>query len=119
MSLNKILILGRLTKDPDYKVTPNGASVVNFDVATNERWKNKQGEWEESVEYHKIVVWGKSADACNSYLKKGREVFVEGKIETRKWQDKEGKDRYTTEIKAAKVDFLGSGEKSGKDGFSF
>jgi len=107
MSVNKVIILGRLGQDPELKHTPNGASVCNFSVATSERWKDKNsGQDMEKTEWHRVVVWGKLAESCNQYLSKGREAFVEGRLETRTWEQ-DGVKRYTTEINATTVQFIG------------
>lgn len=115
-SLNKVMIIGRLGRDPELKYTQSGQPVCNLSVATDEGYV-KDGQRVEKTEWHRIVVWGKQAETVANYLAKGRLVYVEGKIETRKWQDKEGQDRYTTEIKADRVQFLdpkggGGGEDS-------
>lgn len=113
-SLNKAIIIGNLGKDPEVRFTPGGAAVCNFSVATSEKWKDKaSGEMREQTEWHRIVVWGKSAENCGQYLKKGRPVCVEGRIQTREWTDKENVKRYSTEINASNVIFLGSGGKGG------
>lgn len=106
MSVNKVIILGRLGKDPEIKYTPQGKAVANFSVATSESW-NKEGQKVEKTEWHNIVVWGKLAELCNQYLSKGRQVYLEGKLETRSWEDKDGTKRYTTEIIASTVQFIG------------
>ncbi len=106
--VNKVLLLGRLGKDPDLRFSQNQTPICNFSLATTERRKDAGGQWSDHTEWHNIVVFGKSAENCSNYLKKGREVFIEGRIQTRKWQDKEGKDRYTTEILAQSVQFIGS-----------
>lgn len=104
---NKVILVGNLGKDPELKVTPSQMQIVNFSLATTERRKNSQsGQWENETTWHNIVVFGTTAENCSKYLKKGSGVVVEGKIQTRKWQDKEGKDRYTTEIVANSVTFL-------------
>ena len=104
MSVNKVIILGRLGQDPELKYTPSGAAVCNFSLATSESWNDKNsGQKQEKTEWHRIVVWGKLAELCNQYLSKGKQAFVEGKLETRSWEDKEGKKRFTTEIKATTV----------------
>jgi len=108
MGVNKVLLLGRLGKDPDLRFSQNQTPICNFSLATSERRKDASGQWSDHTEWHNIVVFGKTAENCSNYLKKGREVFIEGKIQTRKWQDKEGKDRYTTEILAQTVQFVGS-----------
>jgi single-strand DNA-binding protein len=108
MSVNKVIILGRLGQDPELKYTPSGAAVCNFSLATSESWNDKAtGQKQERTEWHRIVVWGKLAELCNQYLSKGRQAFVEGKIQTRSWEDKDGNKRYTTEIAANTVQFIG------------
>jgi single-strand DNA-binding protein len=109
-SLNKVTLIGNLGADPDLKYTPSGKPVCNLSVATNETWKDKAGEKQSKVEWHKVQAWGDLAENCAKYLAKGRSVYVEGKLQTRKWQDKDGKDRYTTEIVASQVLFLGGGD---------
>ena len=97
--INKAIIVGTLGQDPDVKYTAGGSPVVNVSVATNETWKDKQtGEAQERTEWHRIVIFGKIAEVAEKYLKKGSQVYFEGKIQTRKWQDQSGQDRYTTEI---------------------
>jgi single-strand DNA-binding protein len=108
MSLNKVLLIGRLGKDPELRVTSSQMPVANFSLATNERRKDQSGNWNEHTEWHNIVTFGKTAENCSQYIKKGSLVYIEGAIHTRKWQDKEGKDRYTTEITANSVQFLES-----------
>lgn len=105
-SVNKVILVGNLGKDPDVRYTPGGAAVANFSLATNERWKGKDGNFEERTEWHNIVVWGKLAELCKEYLAKGRSVYVEGRLQTRSWDDKEGKKRYTTEVVAQTLQFL-------------
>ncbi len=107
MSVNKVILLGRLGQDPELKYTPSGSAVCNFSVATSENWMDKAGQKQERTEWHRIVVWGKLAELCNQYLSKGRQVFLEGKVQTRSWDDKEGTKRYTTEIMASTVQFIG------------
>ncbi len=107
MSVNKVILLGRLGQDPELKYTPGGAAVCNFSMATTEAWTDKQGQKQEKTEWHRIVVWGKLAELCNQYLAKGRQAFVEGRLQTRSWDDKEGQKRYTTEIMANTVQFIG------------
>lgn len=106
-SVNKAIILGNLGRDPELRHTQAGKAVATLRVATNEVWTDQSGERQERTEWHSVVVWGKAAENCNQYLKKGRSVFVEGRIQTRKWQDKEGHDRYSTEIVADRVQFVG------------
>ncbi len=107
MSVNKVIILGRLAQDPELKYTESGDSVCNFSLATSENWTDKNGQKQERTEWHKVGVWGKLAELCNQYLAKGRQAYVEGRIQTRSWDDKDGNKRYTTEIKANTVQFLG------------
>jgi single-strand DNA-binding protein len=107
-SLNKVTLIGRLGKDPEIKYLPSGEAVCNFTVATSESWKNKNGEPQEKTEWHQITMFRKVAEIAGQYLKKGSQVYLEGKIQTRKWQDKEGKDRWTTEIVAHQMQMLGA-----------
>jgi len=107
-SVNKAIIIGNLGHDPDLKQLDSGRAVANFRIATTDRWRDAQGLMQERTDWHRIVVYGKSAEAVGEHLTKGRQVCVEGRIQTRKWQDKDGKDRYTTEIVAERVTFLGS-----------
>ena len=107
MSVNKVILLGRLGQDPELKYTPGGAPVCNFSMATTESWTDKQGQKQEKTEWHRIVVWGKLAELCNQYLSKGRQAFIEGRLQTRSWDDKDGSKRYTTEILANTVQFIG------------
>jgi single-strand DNA-binding protein len=107
MSVNKVILLGRLGQDPELKYTPGGSPVCNFSLATTESWTDKAGQKQEKTEWHKIVVWGKLAELCNQYLAKGRQAFLEGRLQTRAWDDKDGNKRYTTEILASTVQFIG------------
>ena len=107
MSVNKAIILGRLGQNPELKYTPSGNAVCSFSVATSDNWKDKSGQKQEKTEWHRVVVWGKLAELCNQYLAKGRQAFVEGRLQTRSWDDKDGNKRYTTEINAATVQFIG------------
>ena len=111
--VNKAIIIGNLGKDPEVRFTPGGQAVANFTIATNESWKDKNGQQQERTEWHRIVVWGKLAELCGEYLKKGRQAYVEGRLQTREWQDQEGKKNYTTEIVANVVQFLGSRDGAG------
>ena len=106
--LNKVMLIGRLGKDPETRFTPNGKAVANFSIATSEKWK-KDGEKQERTEWHNIVVFEKLAEIVGQYLTKGSQVYIEGKLQTRKWQDKQGNDRYTTEIVASQMQMLGGG----------
>ncbi|MBE2251372.1 MAG: single-stranded DNA-binding protein [Myxococcus sp.] len=107
--VNKVILIGNLGKDPEVRFTPAGAAVANFNIATNESWTDKSGQKQERTEWHRIVVWGKLAELCGEYLKKGRQCYVEGRLQTREWTDKEGKKNYTTEVVAQSVQFLGGG----------
>jgi single-strand DNA-binding protein len=109
MSVNKVILVGRLGQNPEVRYTPGGAAVANFSVATSESWMDKSGQRQERTEWHKVVVWGKLAELCNQYLQKGRQVYLEGRLQTRQWQDKDGQTKYTTEIQAQTVQFLGAG----------
>lgn len=107
MSVNKVILVGRLGQNPEVRYTPSGAAVANFSVATNESWTDKSGQKQERTEWHRVVVWGKLAELCNQYLAKGRQVYVEGRLQTRQWQDKDGQTKYTTEVQAQTIQFLG------------
>lgn len=107
-SVNKVIIIGNLGNDPEVRYTQGGTAVANFNVATNEVWNNKEGNREERTEWHRIVCWNKTAELCGEYLSKGRPVYIEGRLQTREWEDKEGKKRTTTEIVAQTVKFLGN-----------
>ncbi len=118
--LNKVLLIGHLGGDPELR-DAGGSSVAGFSVATTERWKDKSGEKQERTEWHKIVAWRQLGELCSKYLRKGSKVYVEGEIQTRKWQDKDGNDRWTTEIIAREVKFLdskGERDRSGPSGYS-
>jgi single-strand DNA-binding protein len=106
--VNKVILVGTLGKDPETRYMPSGSAVTNLRIATNEQWKDKQtGEQQERTEWHSIAMFGRLAEIAAEYLRKGSQVYVEGKLRTRKWQDKEGKDRYTTEIVADEMQMLG------------
>lgn len=119
-SLNKAMIIGNLGADPELRYTQSDTAVTTLRLATHERWTGRDGEDGERTEWHSVVVFGKTAENCAKFLKKGRSVFVEGRIQTRKWQDREGNDRYSTEIVANTVQFLsgGGGFEGGGDGGS-
>ena len=106
--VNKVILIGNLGKDPEVRYTPSGQAVANFTIATTESWTDKQGQRQERTEWHRIVVWGKTAELCGEYLAKGRQVYLEGKLQTRSYDDREGKKVYTTEIVANTVQFIGS-----------
>lgn len=107
-SLNKAMIIGRLGQDPDVRYTQSNTAVANLSVATSERYKDKSGEWKENTEWHRVVAWGRLAEICQEYLKKGSQVYIEGPIQTRSWEDKDGQTKYTTEIKALTMTMLDS-----------
>ena len=106
-SVNKVILVGNLGRDPELRYIPSGQAVANFTLATNDRWRDKEGNNQERTEWHRIVVWGKSAENCAQYLQKGRSVYIEGKLQTQEWEDKEGNKRKTTEVVAQTVQFLG------------
>lgn len=108
MSVNKVILVGRLGKDPETRYMTNGEAVTNATLATSENWKDKSGEKQEKTEWHNLVFYRRLAEIAGEYLKKGSMVYVEGKLQTRKWQTKEGQDRYTTEIIVAEMTMLGS-----------
>jgi single-strand DNA-binding protein len=107
--VNKVILVGNLGKDPEVRYSPNGQAVANCTIATSESWKDKNtGEKQERTEWHRIVFFGRLAEIAGEYLKKGSQIYVEGRLQTRKWQDKDGNDRYTTEIVANEMQMLGS-----------
>lgn len=113
-SLNKVMLIGNLGKDPEVRFTASGQAVASFSLATSEKFKSKNGEWEERTEWHNITLWGKLAEIAGEYLTKGKTIFVEGRLQTRKWQDKSGNDRYTTDVVCDKMQMLSpKGERSG------
>jgi single-strand DNA-binding protein len=107
MSLNKVLLIGNLGRDPETRYTPSGKAVARFSLATGEVWNDAEGNRQERTEWHNIVVWGKQAETCGQYLAKGRQVFIEGSIRNRTYDDKDGNRRYITEVVAQRVQFLG------------
>jgi single-strand DNA-binding protein len=108
-SVNKVILIGNLGADPETRYLPSGDAVTNIRIATTDQWKDKSGEKQEHTEWHRIAFFGKLAEIAGEYLKKGSPVYVEGRIRTRKWQDKEGQDRYSTEIVADRMQLLGGG----------
>lgn len=113
-SVNKAILIGNLGKDPEIRATQSGGKIANFSIATSENWKNKQtGEREERTEWHRIVAFGTLAEVIEKYVTKGMKVYVEGKITTRKWEDKDGTERYTTEIQAETMTMLSSKDNGG------
>lgn len=112
--LNKVMLIGHLGSDPELRVIPSGQSVANFTLATNESYKDSSGNLQERTEWHRIVAWGRLAEICQQYLKKGRQVYIEGKIQTRSWDDtKTGDKRYATEIVCSDMQMLGSAREGG------
>ena len=115
-SVNKVILIGNLGRDPELRYTQGGQAVANFTLATNERFSNREGEKQERTEWHRIVAWARTAELCAQYLAKGRTVYIEGRLQTREWEDKEGQKRRTTEIVANTVQFLGGRGGAGSDG---
>jgi len=112
--VNKVILVGNLGKDPEVRYSPNGQAVANVTIATSESWKDKtSGEKQERTEWHRIVFFGRLAEIAGEYLKKGAQIYIEGRLQTRKWQDKDGHDRYTTEIVANEMQMLGSRSGAG------
>ena len=107
-SVNKVILIGNLGRDPEVRYMPSGDAVANTSIATTETWKDKNGEKQEKTEWHRVAMFGKTAEIAGEYLKKGSQVYIEGRLETRKWTDKEGQERYTTEIRADRMQMLGS-----------
>lgn len=116
MDLNKVMIIGRLVRDPELRTTGTGQTVASFSVATNFTWKDQSGEAKERVEYHNIVAWRRLAEIVGQYLKKGRQIYVEGRLQTRSWDDQQGQKKYRTEIVADNMIMLGSGGGVGAGG---
>lgn len=116
MSVNKVILIGRLGKDPETRYMTSGEAVTNATLATSENWKDKSGEKQEKTEWHNLVFYRRLAEIAGEYLKKGSQIYVEGKLQTRKWQTKEGQDRYTTEIVVNEMTMLG-GKSSGSGSF--
>lgn len=112
--INKVILIGNLGADPELKYTPSGQAVANLRIATSKKWTDKQGQPQERTEWHRVIVWGKSGETAHRYLKKGSQVFIEGELQTRSWDDKDGKKRYSTEVVAQSMKFLGGK----RDGFA-
>ncbi len=111
--INKVILIGRLGSDPEVRYTPSGVAVANFNIATSEEWKDKDsGEKKERTEWHRIVAWRRLGEICGEYLSKGKQIYVEGRLQTRDWEDRDGNKRYTTEIVASDVQFLGTRDSS-------
>jgi len=116
--VNKAILIGNLGRDPELRRTANGTPVVSFSIATTERWSGKNGEKQDRTEWHNIVAWNKLAELANQYLKKGRSVYIEGRITTRSWDDKDGNKKYKTEIVANQIKFLGGPAEAGTGDFA-
>lgn len=114
-SLNKALIIGNLGADPEVRYTQSNTALATFNIATTEKYRDANGEMKENTEWHRIVAWGRLAELAQQYLRKGSPVYIEGSIQTRQWEDKEGQKRYTTEIKATSMQLLGSRQDAGMD----
>jgi single-strand DNA-binding protein len=107
-SVNKVILVGNVGRDPESRYMPSGDAIVNLSLATTDTWKDKNGEKQERTEWHRVVIFGKTAEIAVQYLKKGSQIYIEGRLQTRKWTDKEGHERYTTEIVADRMQMLGS-----------
>ena len=119
MTVNKVILIGNLGQDPELRTTGSGTPVVNLRIATSDRRKNKDGQWDNHTEWHSVVAFGKTAENINRFMKKGKQLFIEGRLQTRKWQDRDGNDRYSTEVVANNVRFLGTrADSGGDDGYS-
>ena len=108
-SVNKVILVGNLGRDAELRYTPGGAAVATLNMATTEVWNDKSGQKQEKTEWHRVVLWGKQAESLQEYLTKGKQIYVEGRLQTRQWDDKDGNKRYTTEIKADRITLLGGG----------
>ena len=118
MSVNKVILVGNLGKDPELRYTPSGAAVANFTLATSERFKDRDGQMQDKTEWHNIVVWRQLAEICGKYLHKGKQVYIEGKIQSRSYDDRDGNKRYITEIVADQMRMLGRAGEEGGGGYS-
>ena len=112
-SVNKVILVGNLGRDAELRYTPGGAPVATLNMATTEVWNDKGGQRQEKTEWHRVVLWGKTAESLNEYLTKGKQIYVEGRLQTRKWQDKDGNEKYTTEVRGDRVVLLGGGGGGG------
>ena len=115
-SVNKVILVGNLGRDAELRYTPGGAAVATINMATTEVWNDKGGQRQEKTEWHRVVLWGKTAESLTEYLTKGKQIYVEGRLQTRQWDDKDGNKRYTTEIRGDKIVLLGGGGGSGRGG---
>ena len=114
--INKVILVGNLGADPELRYTGSGTAVCNFNVATNESYKDRDGNMVEKTEWHRVVAWDRLAEICSEYLKKGRQVYIEGSLQTRQWEDQDGNTKYTTEIKAREMQMLGGPGEGGGGG---
>jgi single-strand DNA-binding protein len=112
-SVNKVILVGNLGRDAELRYTPGGAAVATINMATTEVWNDKAGQKQEKTEWHRVILWGKSAESLNEYLTKGKQIYVEGRLQTRQWDDKDGNKRYTTEIRGDRIVLLGGGSGGG------
>jgi single-strand DNA-binding protein len=115
-SVNKVILVGNLGRDAELRYTPGGAAVATLNLATTEVWNDRQNQRQEKTEWHRVVLWGKPAESLQEYLTKGKQIYVEGRLQTRQWDDKDGNKRYTTEIKADRVTLLGGAGGGGRSG---
>ncbi|MBK8481603.1 MAG: single-stranded DNA-binding protein [Proteobacteria bacterium] len=111
--INKVILIGNLGADPELRFTAGGQAVADLRLATSRRWQGKDGSTQEDTQWHRVVVWGKQAEQCKEFLSKGRQVYVEGRLQTRSWEDRDGNKRYTTEVVAQQIQFLGGGRGGG------
>lgn len=115
-SVNKVILVGNLGRDAELRYTPGGAAVASWSMATTEVWNDKSGQRQEKTEWHKIVLWGKAAESLAEYLTKGKSIYVEGKLQTRQWEDKDGNKKYQTEVRGERIVLLGGGGERGTSG---
>ena len=118
-SVNKVILVGNLGRDAELRYTPGGAAVATLNMATTEVWNDKSGQRQEKTEWHRVVLWGKTAESLNEYLTKGKQIYVEGRLQTRQWDDKDGNKRYTTEIRGDRIVLLGGGGSGARSGGAY
>ena len=112
-SVNKVILVGNLGRDAELRYTPGGAAVATLNLATTEVFKDREGQRKEDTQWHRVILWGKTAESLQDYLTKGKQIYVEGKLQTRKWKDKDGNDRYTTEVRGDRIVLLSGGGRGG------
>ena len=117
-SVNKVILVGNLGRDAELRYTPGGAAVATLNLATTEVFKDREGQKKEDTQWHRVILWGKTAESLQDYLTKGKQIYVEGKLQTRKWKDKDGNDKYTTEVRGDRVVLLSGGGRGGDSGGS-